>query len=93
MSRPAREGAGDELRRRGETFEIGNEFARVRVTKVWTHNGERLEIEATRLSYTTRLDAIQLESLTWQTPETLSRLLEDPFGPGDEPATDESSHD
>lgn len=73
--------AGDDLLRRGEALEIGNEFARVRVTKVWTHCGERLEIEAVRLGYVTRLDAIELESLTWQTPETLSRLLEEPYGP------------
>lgn len=65
----------------GETIEIGNEFAFVRVRKIWTRNGERLEIEAPKLSHRIRLDALELESITWQTPETFSRFLETPFGP------------
>lgn len=71
----------DGIRRRDEPVEIANEFARVQVAKVWTRNGERLEIVAPRLGYAIRLDAIQLESLTWQRPERLSRLLEEPYGP------------
>lgn len=80
MTEPGPSGS-DDLRQRGEPFDISNEFARVRVTKVWTHNGERLEFESTRLGYVVRLDALLLESLTWQTPDSLSRLLADPFGP------------
>jgi hypothetical protein len=63
----------------GEFTEIGNEFALVRFRKVWTRNGERLEIESVRRGTRIRLDAIELESLTWQTPETFSRFLESPF--------------
>lgn len=74
----------DGVRRRETPVDIANEFARVSVAKVWTPNGERLEIIAPRLGYAIRLDAIQLESLTWQTPERLSRLLEEPFGPAGE---------
>ena len=67
--------------RRGEVIEITNEFAHVRVCKIWTRNGERLEIEAAKLGYRIRLDPLELESISWQTPETFSRLLQTPFGP------------
>lgn len=49
--------------------------------KVWTRNGERLEIVAPRLGKHIRLDPLELESLTWQTTETFSKFLETPFGP------------
>jgi hypothetical protein len=65
-----------------EPVEIGNEFALVKVRKIWTRNGERLEITAPKLGYRIRLDALELESLTWQTSETFSKFLETPFGPG-----------
>jgi hypothetical protein len=51
------------------------------VRKVWTRNGERLEIVAPRLGKHIRLDPLELESLTWQTTETFSKFLETPFGP------------
>jgi len=53
---------------------ITNEFADIRVRKVYTRNGERLEIRAHRRGYRILLDAIELESLTWQTAETFSGL-------------------
>lgn len=68
---------------RGEPMEIGNEFAYVRVRKVRTRNGERLEIEAPKLGYRIRLDPVELESLTWQPSETFSRFLATPFGPAE----------
>ena len=71
----------DEPIRRGETIEIGNEFAFVRLRKIWTRNGERLELEAPKLGYRIRLDPLELESITWQTTETFSKFLETPFGP------------
>jgi hypothetical protein len=74
-------GEGEPIKR-GEPIEIGNEFAFVRVCKVWTRNGERLEIHAPKLGYRIRLDPIELESITWQTPDTFSQFLETPFGPG-----------
>jgi len=67
-----------------ETFIVGNEFAFVKLRKVHTRNGERLEIESPRAGHTIRLDAMELESLTWQTPETFSAFLETPFGPDPE---------
>ena len=63
-----------------DVIEIGNEFAAVRVRKVLTRNGERLEIDAGRLGYRIRLDALELESLTWQSHDLFSKLLEQPFG-------------
>lgn len=67
------------------TLEIANEFAFVRVRRVHTHNGVRLEIAAPKLGQSIRLDPLELESLTWQSHELFSKLLETPFGPeGDE---------
>ncbi|MDQ7801264.1 MAG: dihydrodiol dehydrogenase [Armatimonadota bacterium] len=62
-------------------FELANEFAVVRVRRRRTRNGERLEIEAPRLGRRISLCPLELESLTWQTPETFSRFLSAPFGP------------
>jgi len=60
---------------------IANEFAEVTVRRVPTHNGVRLEIRSARLGRSILLDAVQLESLTWQDPALFSELLVDPFGP------------
>lgn len=66
-------------------FELTNEFATVRVRRVFTRNGVRLEITSPRLGRSIRLDPLSLESLTWQTDETFSEMLRHPFGPaGDE---------
>lgn len=65
-------------------FEVTNEFASVRVRRVLTRNGERLELWSPRLGTSIRLDALALESLTWQTMDTFSRFLRKPFGPEDE---------
>ena len=62
-------------------IEVTNEFASVHVRKVWTRNGARLEISSLRLGRRIQLDALALESLTWQTMDTFSRFLETPFGP------------
>ena len=59
---------------------IGNEFATVHVQKVETRNGERLRISSPRLNTSIELDALTLESLTWQPPETFSGFLAKPFG-------------
>ena len=60
---------------------IDNEFTSVRVRKVLTRNGERLAIVSPKLGYSIQLDALELESLSWQEPATFSRLLETPYGP------------
>jgi hypothetical protein len=70
----------DELHRE-PPFQIANEFAQVTLCKVLTRNGERLEISSPKLGRHIRIDPLELESLTWQTTETFSRFLEEPFGP------------
>ena len=65
-------------------FEIANEFARVWVRKRHTRNGTRLEISSPRTDTGVVLDAVLLESLTWQSNEVLGRFLTTPFEPMDE---------
>jgi hypothetical protein len=62
-------------------IELTNEFATVRVRRIFTRNGVRLEITSPRLGRTVRLDPLSLESLTWQPSETFSRFLRHPYGP------------
>ena len=64
-----------------EYTEISNEFAFALVRKVRAGNEPRLEILSPKLDYQTYLDAPLLESLTWQTSDTFSRFLEEPYGP------------
>ncbi len=64
-----------------EPIELANEYAAVVVRKVRTRNGVRLEIAAPRLDRVIRLCPLELESLTWQTPETFSEFLRTPLGP------------
>ena len=67
----------------GEWLQVANEFTTARVRKVWTRNGERLEIASHKMGTRILLDPLELESLTWQDPETFSSLLKDPYGPED----------
>ena len=69
------------------TLELANEYALVRVRKVQTGNGIRLEIFAPRLGRAIRLCPVELESLTWQSHDTFSAFLETPFGPEGEAET------
>lgn len=62
-------------------IEIENEFAKVRVRKRHTRNGERLEIVAPKGGTSVELDAIVLEALTWLEPEEFSKSLEEPQRP------------
>ena len=64
---------------------INNEFAQVVCRKVYTRNGERLEVTSPKLGYRILLDALALESLTWQKMDVFSKFLENPFGPVSEP--------
>ncbi len=62
--------------------EFTNEFAFTLVRKVvGAGNEARLEILSPKLGYQTYLDAPLLESLTWQTPATFSKFLQEPYGP------------
>jgi hypothetical protein len=71
----------------GEEIVVTNEFTSVRLRKVRTRNGERIEITSLRVPHSVRLDALVLESLTWRSMDDLAKGLETPFGPpNDEPA-------
>lgn len=66
-----------------EPLELANEFAMDRVHRVDTPNGVRLEISSPHLGRMVRLCPLELESLTWQPPETFSGFLATPYGPED----------
>jgi hypothetical protein len=64
-------------------IEVSNEFATVHIQRVETRNGARLRITSARLGSSIDLDALSLESLTWQPLETFSKFLAKPFGAED----------
>lgn len=65
----------------GESITIGNEFAEIRVCKVETRNGSRLLIESPKSSQWIALCPLELEALTWQTPQTFSAMIGNPQAP------------
>jgi hypothetical protein len=67
--------AGDGIVRVGEAFGIGNEFTGVQVRKVWTRQGERLELAVPRTGRHILLDAMQLEIITAQDPSRFTELF------------------
>ncbi len=71
--------AEHEIEPDSDWLEIGNEFAVVRVRRVRTRNGSRLEIEAPKRALSVFLDATILDALTWQTSESMSAFLETPL--------------
>lgn len=77
----AKNAEGAEIEPEAEYTEFANEFAYTLVRKVRVRGGARLEIFAPKLGYQILLDPPLLESLTWQTPDTLSKLIEEPYGP------------
>jgi hypothetical protein len=54
---------------------VGNEFADVVVRRVRTRNGTRLEIRSPRRGTVVRLDAVELDCLSYQDPEFFSAML------------------
>lgn len=67
----------------GEWLGIGNEFTGVQVRKVWTRNGERLQLWVPARNYTILLDAMQLEIVAAQDPSEFSTLFARKLGSGD----------
>jgi hypothetical protein len=65
----------------GDAIELGNEFAQIRVRKILTRNGARLLIESPKTGRAIALCPLELESLTWQTTESFSRMLAHPDAP------------
>lgn len=64
-----------------QVIELGNEFAEVQVRKVHTRNGVRLLITSPKSGHAITLCPLELEALTWQNQESLSRLIDNPYGP------------
>ncbi|MFV2173747.1 hypothetical protein ACFHW2_11200 [Actinomadura sp. LOL_016] len=71
--------------RAGEAFGIGNEFTGVQVRKVWTRQGERLEILVPKHGHRILLDAMQLEIVARQDPERFTQLFAVALGSEDAP--------
>lgn len=61
-----------------EYTEISTDSATALVRRVRTHNGTRLEVRSSQAGSQVRLDALLLESLSWQSPEELAAGLESP---------------
>lgn len=70
----------DGIVQEGEPFGIGNEFTGVQVRKVWTRQGERLQLFVPRSGKQILLDAMQLEVIAAQDPERFSELFERELG-------------
>jgi hypothetical protein len=68
--------------RAGEAVELTDDHAVVRIRKVNTRNGVRLEIAAPHSGRAIRLCPLELETLTWQTHEDLAELRPAPGGAG-----------
>ena len=54
---------------------IANEFVDVVVRRVLTRNGVRLEIFSPRRGTRVRLDAVALDCISYQPPETFTEML------------------
>lgn len=67
--------------RQGEPIVLGNEFAEIRVSRVETRNGSRLLVESPKSGQWVALCPLEVEALTWQNPQTFSRMIGKPFGP------------
>lgn len=76
--------SSDGIIRAGESFGIGNEFTGVQVRKVWTRQGERLELFVPRKGSRILLDAMQLEIIAAQDPEKFSTLFAIQLGADEE---------
>jgi len=59
---------------------ISNEFADVVITRVRTRNGVRLDIWSPRRGSRVQLDAVELDCLSYQPPETFTQMLTDKPG-------------
>ena len=65
----------------GAELVVANEFSEVRIAKVRTRNGSRLLIESSRSGQWIALCPLELESLTWQSTQTFSAMVGNPFRP------------
>lgn len=78
---------------REEYTEISTDSAGVRLRRVRLRNGYRLEIHSPAADTRVLLDALLLESLSWQSPEELARSLRSPHERADSQGEIEPSGD
>lgn len=71
--------SGDRIE--GTALNLASEFAEVVVRKVPTRNGERLMISAPRSGHSVLLCPLELEALTWQTPDVFAAMMQHPGAP------------
>lgn len=62
-------------------IQLGNEFAEVQLQKIYTRNGARLLISSPKSGHSIALCPLELEALTWQNHDSLSMLVNNPYGP------------
>ncbi|MDS0477326.1 hypothetical protein [Natrinema sp. 1APR25-10V2] len=68
----------------GDSLELADGERTVRIQKLWTPTGERLLVNGS--SDEIRLDALALESLTWQDDSFFSKLTNEPHAVGEDVA-------
>lgn len=81
--------AGDEYVKKSDPITIVNEFAVAEIRKVHTRKGERLEIKSPKKGHIIRLDALELECLSWQGKDIFDEFLKHPHGPPNPENTDD----
>lgn len=69
-------GSDDHFIRVDKSGRLRDDTIEVLFRKIFTPAGERLELESPRLSKRVRLDAIALESLSWQHRGTIATLVD-----------------
>ena len=68
--------ADEHFIQKAETTAISDHITSVEFRKIFTPTGERLEIEAQSLGRQIRLDAIELESISWQDSGTIKAFYD-----------------
>lgn len=64
----------------GEWIGVGNEFTGAQIRKVWTRNGERLQVFIPNRGTSILLDAMQLEIIAAQDAGQFTKLFERKLG-------------
>lgn len=59
----------------GEPIVVANEFTATEIRRLDTRNGSRLLIMAPRTGQWISLDALEVESLTWQNARTMAAMV------------------
>lgn len=74
----------DGIIKQGDQFSVANEFTGAALRKVWTRQGERLEVTVPKKGYRILLDAMQLEIVAAQDPKRFTELFAIKLGSAEE---------